>query len=515
MGGPEKLSDVHSFLFNLFSDGDLIPLPFQKHLAPWIAKRRTPKIQDQYAQIGGGSPIKYWTERQGLLLEQLLDRVRPESAPHKSYVAFRYAEPMTEVAVQSMLNDGVRDVVALSLYPQYSCSTTGSSLNMLHKKVKELDKQGTLNFSVIDRWPTNSLLIEAFAKNIENSLKEIPENIRSQTVILFSAHSLPMSVVNRGDTYPMEVAATVHAVMQRLNIPNQYRLVWQSQVGPSAWLGPKTDDAIVGYAKQGKKQVLLVPIAFVSDHIETLFELDIEYQELAHKSPLSIAGFKMIYKNLVAIEADLVFEFEAFIKNDLGLNLDVDKRNVADICKFYLKGFCAKGDNCPFRHQKNEKTVVCKHWLRGLCKKGDLCEFLHEYNLKKMPECWFYSKYGECSNAECMYLHVDPESKVKECAWYARGFCKHGPKCRHKHVRKAVCQNYITGFCPLGPDCTYGHPKYELPNLNQTGGDGGEEGNNQGAAPSGRAPGRYQNLKEVTCFKKKIQRIRSEADPVV
>ncbi|KAI8847724.1 zinc finger protein, partial [Chytridium lagenaria] len=135
---------------------------------------------------------------------------------------------------------------------------------------------------------------------------------------------------------------------------------------------------------------------------------------------------------------ECVFDFEPFIKNDLGLNLDIDKRNMAD------------------------KTVVCKHWLRGLCKKGDLCEFLHEYNLKKMPECWFYSKYGECSNAECMYLHVDPESKVKECAWYARGFCKHGKLCRHKHVRKAVCQNYLTGFCPLGPDCQFGHPKYEL-----------------------------------------------------
>ncbi|CAG8465779.1 11529_t:CDS:2 [Paraglomus brasilianum] len=82
-----------------------------------------------------------------------------------------------------------------------------------------------------------------------------------------------------------------------------------------------------------------------------------------------------------------------------------------------------------------------------------------------MPECWFYSRYGECSNEDCMYLHIDPESKIKECAWYARGFCKHGPNCRHKHVRKVLCQAYLSGFCPKGPECPNGHPKYELPSV--------------------------------------------------
>ncbi|KAI8803616.1 hypothetical protein BJ742DRAFT_682930, partial [Cladochytrium replicatum] len=126
------------------------------------------------------------------------------------------------------------------------------------------------------------------------------------------------------------------------------------------------------------------------------------------------------------------------------------------VCKFFLRGYCARGQSCPNRHTKNERTVVCKHWLRGLCKKGELCEFLHEYNLRKMPECWFYSKYGECSNPECLYLHIDPNDKVRECAWYARGFCKHGARCRHKHVRKALCPLYLTGFCPKGPECPFG-----------------------------------------------------------
>lgn len=128
-----------------------------------------------------------------------------------------------------------------------------------------------------------------------------------------------------------------------------------------------------------------------------------------------------------------------------------------------MRGQCRHGQSCQFKHQRAEKSVMCKHWLRGLCKKGEVCEFLHEYNLKKMPECWFFSNYGECSNVECMYLHIDPDSKIRECDWYNRGFCKHGPNCRNRHVRKVPCQNFLTGFCPLGAECPKGHAKYEIP----------------------------------------------------
>jgi len=108
--------------------------------------------------------------------------------------------------------------------------------------------------------------------------------------------------------------------------------------------------------------------------------------------------------------------------------------------------------------------VVCKHWLRGLCKKGnDQCEFLHEYDLTKMPPCHFFINFGKCSNPECPFLHVKPEDRAKDCAWYARGFCKHGPNCRNRHVRAVACGKYLAGFCPDGPNCTSGHPKYELP----------------------------------------------------
>jgi ferrochelatase len=125
--------------------------------------------------------------------------------------------------------------------------------------------------------------IQAFSQNIEAALAEYPEEHRHKVVLLFSAHSLPMSVVNRGDPYPLEVAATVAAVMQRLGNQNPYRLVWQSQVGPSAWLGMQTSDALKGLARLGQKRVVLVPIAFTSDHIETLFELDLEYGEEARE----------------------------------------------------------------------------------------------------------------------------------------------------------------------------------------------------------------------------------------
>ncbi|KAL7753820.1 ferrochelatase hem15 [Sorochytrium milnesiophthora] len=277
LGGPAKLTDVQPFLTRLFSDPDLIPLPFQRHSAPIIAKRRTPQIQDQYAQIGGGSPILSWTQKQGALLEQKLDTISPETAPHKSYIGFRYTEPLTEDAVQQMLDEGIERAVAFTQYPQYSCSTTGSSLNELYRKLKVMDPQQTIQWSVIDRWPTHPGLVKAFAERIRDGLAQYPEAERSSVVVLFSAHSLPMTVVNRGDPYVQEVAATVQSVMDYLGQSHPYRLVWQSQVGPRAWMGPQTSDTLKALASKGVNNVLLVPIAFTSDHIETLFELDIEY----------------------------------------------------------------------------------------------------------------------------------------------------------------------------------------------------------------------------------------------
>ncbi|NWS61262.1 CPSF4 factor, partial [Chunga burmeisteri] len=113
------------------------------------------------------------------------------------------------------------------------------------------------------------------------------------------------------------------------------------------------------------------------------------------------------------------------------------------------------GEQCPFRHPGGARTVVCKHWLRGLCKKGDGCDFLHEYDVTRMPECYFHSKFGECSNKDCPFLHVDATTSTMGCPWYDRGFCRHGPLCKYKHTRRAMCANYLVGFCPEGPKCKF------------------------------------------------------------
>ncbi|KAK4933891.1 ferrochelatase hem15 [Elasticomyces elasticus] len=301
MGGPATTDEVGNFLSRLFSDGDLIPLGrLQNFLGPLISKRRTPKIQKQYAAIGGGSPIRKWSEYQCAEMCKLLDKMSPETAPHMPYVAFRYANPLTEDMYEQMFKDGFGQgrggrAVAFTQYPQYSCSTTGSSINELWKwrnrlegkrASGEMHPEGSITWSVIDRWPTHPGLVEAFAVNIEAKLAEYPENIRDDVVILFSAHSLPMSVVNRGDPYPAEVAATVNAVMTRLGNKNAYRLCWQSQVGPSAWLGAQTSETVKNYVKRGQTNLILVPIAFTSDHIETLYEIDLEVmEEDAHNNP--------------------------------------------------------------------------------------------------------------------------------------------------------------------------------------------------------------------------------------
>ncbi|KAF8658279.1 hypothetical protein AX16_002054 [Volvariella volvacea WC 439] len=302
MGGPATVPETYDFLKNLFSDGDLIPLPFQKTLAPWIARRRTPQIEQQYRDIGGGSPILHYTQMQGDGMAKLLDELHPETAPHKAYVAFRYVRPLTEETAKQMKEDGVKRAVAFTQYPQYSCSTTGSSLNELFRRGKA-GEIGQVEWSVIDRWGTHPGFVEAVAQNIEAALATFPESTRSETVLLFSAHSLPMSVVNRGDPYILEVSASVSAVMDRLRHSNPYRLVWQSQVGPSAWMGMQTGEALKGLARLGKKQVVLIPIAFTSDHIETLYELDLEYAKEARELGIEIVRAESLNGSPVFIRA--------------------------------------------------------------------------------------------------------------------------------------------------------------------------------------------------------------------
>ncbi|MCS6846238.1 MAG: ferrochelatase [Anaerolineae bacterium] len=290
LGGPRSVDEVGSYLERMFLDCELIPLPFQERLGRFIARRRTPKIQAKYARIGGGSPIYEWTKRQGEAMAQLLDQLSPETAPHKSYIAFRYAEPLTEEALMQMRADGVRRAVAFTQYPQWSCSTTGASLNELWRELIRLNLRDAFEWSVIDRWPAHQAFVEAMAKKVCEGLDQFAPAERSSVLLLFSAHSLPLSVIERGDAYPQEVAATVQAVMERLNFSNEFLLAYQSDIKPFKWLGPSTEQVIRNLGARKRKNVMVVPIAFTSDHIETLHEIDIEYAELAHEA--GIANFK-------------------------------------------------------------------------------------------------------------------------------------------------------------------------------------------------------------------------------
>lgn len=159
---------------------------------------------------------------------------------------------------------------------------------------------------------------------------------------------------------------------------------------------------------------------------------------------------------------NIKLKFQPFLRREYGFELDPDRPK----CEFWATSqTCPNGKDCYNKHVSANfyKKVVCKHWLRGLCKKGEFCDFLHEYNLRKMPECLFFSQNGFCTQTpECIYLHIDPQTKIPECFNYKRGFCPDGPKCTKRHIRKTICELYLTGFCPYGPKCTLGsHPKFE------------------------------------------------------
>ncbi|XP_020798464.1 ferrochelatase, mitochondrial [Drosophila serrata] len=347
MGGPQHTDQVHDYLLRIMTDRDMIQLPVQSRLGPWIAQRRTPEVQKKYKEIGGGSPILKWTELQGKLMCEKLDKISPETAPHKHYVGFRYVNPLTENTLAEIEKDKPERLVLFSQYPQYSCATSGSSFNSIFTHYRNTNLPSDIKWSIIDRWGTHPLLIKTFAQRIRDELAKFVETKRNDVVILFTAHSLPLKAVSRGDAYPSEIGASVHMVMQELGQTNPYSLAWQSKVGPLPWLAPATDDAIKGYVKQGLKNFILVPIAFVNEHIETLHELDIEYcDELAKE-----VGVEEIRR--------------AAAPNDHPLFIDALSNIVAD----HLKSEQAVNPKflmrCPMC--TNPKCRESKRWYQQLC----------------------------------------------------------------------------------------------------------------------------------------------------
>lgn len=322
MGGPSTVQETHDFLYNLFADNDLIQISpkFQPTIAKWVAKFRTPRIERQYSEIGGGSPIRKWSEYQCAEVCKMLDKMSPGTAPHKPYVAFRYAHPLTDETYKQMLADGIKRAVAITQYPQFSYSTTGSSLNELWRQIRVLDPNRTITWSSIDRWPTNKGLTDAFAENIKKKLAEFPAEVRDKVVLIFSAHSLPMAVINSGDAYPAEVGATVYQVMQTLKFSNPYRLTYQSQVGPMPWLGAQTAEIAELLGENSKVPgVIFIPIAFTSDHIETLYEVGVEMiGESKYKDKLkrcdSLNGSPTFLKGMAELIRDHLASGERYSK---------------------------------------------------------------------------------------------------------------------------------------------------------------------------------------------------------
>ena len=282
LGGPDSLEAVEPFLYNLFVDPDIINFPgsflFREWLAKLISSKRHPRIQEQYKQIGGKSPLKDHTLQQAALLESKLN----EKISAKVYVAMRYWHPFTEEAIDQIEKDGIKKVILLPLYPQYSKATTLSSVKEWEKQLNQRGGIDGLKWSLIEHYYDFPTYIDALVERINQSFEGFDQ--KEDVEILFSAHGTPMKLVREGDPYSGHICETVSAIMQRGGWNNKHHLCFQSKVGPQKWLTPSTPDTIEKLAKSGVKKMLVVPVAFASDHLETLFEVGIEFRHQAKEA---------------------------------------------------------------------------------------------------------------------------------------------------------------------------------------------------------------------------------------
>jgi protoporphyrin/coproporphyrin ferrochelatase len=313
LGGPEQLSDVRPFLFNLFSDPEIIRIPIpalQKPLAWLISSSRFRKSQANYEKIGGGSPLRRITEEQAIAIEQEL---QARGTDARVYIGMRYWNPFTQEALEAIRRDGIEDLVILPLYPQFSISTSGSSFRLIDRIWKENPSLKPLKYTVVPSWYEKPGYLQAMADLVAQEIDKCPDP--NDARIFFSAHGVPVSYVTEGgDPYQQEIEKCAAAIMDKLDRPNQYTLAYQSKVGPVEWLQPYTEDAIVELAQQGIKDLVVVPISFVSEHIETLEEIDIEYRELAEEA--GIHTFNRVpaldtNSTFIKAMADLVLEAAA------------------------------------------------------------------------------------------------------------------------------------------------------------------------------------------------------------
>jgi len=285
LGGPDTLEAIEPFLYNLFCDPDIIDFPFaklgRKPLAKLISTTRARKVQHHYATIGGGSPIRRNTERQARALEEEL---RDEGVDAHCFVAMRYWHPFTSEAIAQLQAAEVDELVLLPLYPQYSSTTTGSSLNEWRRLFHD-----SLPIQIVETFYQHPVYLDSLVERVNEALSRFSD--REHPEIVFSAHSVPISVIEKGDPYQRQIEETVQLLMQRGGWMNRHRLCYQSKVGASRWLQPSLTHTLRQLASEQVREVCVVPIAFVSDHVETLGEIDHEARHLAEH--LGFTQFEM------------------------------------------------------------------------------------------------------------------------------------------------------------------------------------------------------------------------------
>jgi len=275
LGGPDKIENVEPFLFNLFNDPAILNLPtlLRYPLAKLISNRRAPVAKKIYKKLGGSSPILKLTKEQSNALETKLNRTKTEDE-YKCFIVMRCWNPRAKDVIKDVQLYGPDEVVLMPLYPQYSAATSGSSI----KEWKDVCKKNNYNIktNTICCYPTDQNFINAHTKEIIKKIKDL-KNFK----LIFSAHGLPEKNIKKGDPYQWQVEQSVKKIVEILNDENlDWILSYQSRVGPLKWIGPSTEDIIIENSKIGK-HIVLVPIAFVSEHSETLVELDIEYKKIA------------------------------------------------------------------------------------------------------------------------------------------------------------------------------------------------------------------------------------------
>jgi len=284
MGGPDSVEAVEPFLYQLFSDRDLIQLPLgallQKPFAKMISHFRAKTVRENYRRIGGKSPLLHWSRLQA---EKTCEKLGED---WDSFVAMRYWVPRADEVVQRIVAQGIKEAVVVSLYPHYTGATTGSSIKDFKRAVSQ--HAPDLQCRYIEEWHDQEQYLDALAECVEEGLAQVPEAKRGKLTLLFSAHALPQKFIDRGDPYQQHVEETVAGVMERVgDYPCQ--IGYQSRSGPVKWMAPDTLDLIAAAGKE-RRSLLVIPVSFVSDHIETLEEVDVEFRDHAEEHGVSWFG---------------------------------------------------------------------------------------------------------------------------------------------------------------------------------------------------------------------------------